>query len=442
MKRKLLQKAQDKTFIRYLDKDKVQQGIYIFERNDKDTIKQLQEYAIKNDLDILYYPNTIALSKEQWRMYYKGMDIRISKKQVYEMDTLFIDIDMPLFDNYYQLEKALRESGINNYKVYESATGNIHLYIKVVKFQDTRMYKALVKTIGNYLRAREIEIDPSSSNAIQKTYLESFRVLSKKEFSSQYIKELSHRGELQTPFQVLKEMYQRGAKVEKEYSMKYAMYILQDELQYNYSGVLHLRELERKYLIPTYTFSRALGVLQDFKAIEYRTLRGAKGYIQVIQFNENNFNRCKEQQMTRRENYFYINILQVFKTLRNVYIHLLHQCCKYIEKSIGTFTDFISRYIQDGYVQGLLSGNSGHTRDKYQVQKHLKDKIQIGNRNTTLYKALVRAKYQGANDTELEKLAMDLYSRMQQDKAKPFRKTEIESVLRWSKRITLYKRTF
>ena len=130
MKRKLLQKAQDKTFIRFLDKDKKQQGIYILQRNDKHTIEQLKEYAIKNELDILYYPNTIALSKEHWNMYYKGMNINISKHQVYEMDTLFIDIDKPLYENYYQLQSAIKDSGINNYQVFESASGNIHLYIK------------------------------------------------------------------------------------------------------------------------------------------------------------------------------------------------------------------------------------------------------------------------------------------------------------------------
>jgi len=160
----------------------------------------------------------------------------------------------------------------------------------------------------------------------------------------------------------------------------------------------------------------------------------------VNYYNENRFNRCIKQQMTRKQNFFYINVLQIFKVLRNVYLHLVNECCKYIEKSIGTFHNFISRYASSLYVQGLLSGNSGTKRDIKQVQKLASGEIQIGNRNTTLYKALVRAKYQGANDTELEKLAMDLYSRMQQDKAKPFRKTEIESVLRWSKRITLYKR--
>ena len=442
MKRKLLQKAQDKTFIRFLDKDKKQQGIYILQRNDKHTIEQLKEYAIKNELDILYYPNIISLPKWKYDSYYRNEDITVSTREVYEMDTLFIDIDKPLYDNYYQLKSALKESGINNYQIYESPSGNIHLYIKVVKFRDTGMYNSLVKTIGNYLKAKGLEIDPSSANAIQKVYLEDFRVLSKKELSSKYIKELSHRGTQQTPFKILKEMYQRGVKVEKEYSIKYAMYILQDELQYNYSGVLHLKELERKYLVPSYTFSRALRVLQDFKAIGYRTVRGTSGYIQVNYYHENNFIRCKEQQLTRKQNYFYINVLQLFKILRNVYIHVVVECCKYILKSIGTFTDFISRYIQDGYIQGLLSGNSGIEIEKYQVQKLASGEIQIGNRNTTLYKALVSAKYQGASDTEIEKLAMDLHSKMQQSPSKPFRKTEVESILRWIRRITLYNKTY
>ncbi len=442
MKRKLLQKRQDKTFIRYIDTNKVQQGVHIFKRGDTDELQRIKEYAINNDLDVLAYSNIISLSKEQYKRYYRGSDISINKSNIYEIDTIFIDIDVPLYENYYQLQSALKDSGIINYQVFESASGNIHLYIKVVKFSDVEQYKVLVKTIGNYLEQKGIVIDASSSNPIQKTYLEGFRVLSKQGFSSKYIKELSHRGKQQTPFQVLKEMHQRGIKIEREYSIKYAMYLLQDELQYNYSGELHLSQLEEKYLVPKYTFSRGLRALQGFRAIEYKTIRGSSGYIQVNYYNENRFNRCIKQQMTRKQNFFYINVLQIFKVLRNVYLHLVNECCKYIEKSIGTFHNFISRYASSLYVQGLLSGNSGTKRDIKQVQKIQNEKIQQGERNRTLYKTLVRGKYQGLSDTELDELASDIHSRMEQSISKPFKKTEVESVLRWVKRITLYNKVY
>ena len=373
MNRKLLQKEQDKTFIRFIDTEKKPRGVYILKRYDTKELQKIKEYAIKNDLDVLAYSNILSLSKEQYQRYYRGSDISINKSNIYEMDTLFIDIDMSLYDNYYLFQSALKESGINNYQVYESASGNVHLYVRVVKFSDIEQYKVLVNTIGNYLKQKGIEIDATSSNPIQKTYLEGFRVLSKRGFSSKCIKELSHKGIEQTPFQLLKEMHQRGVKIEKEYSIKYAMYLLQDEIQYNYSGVLHLTELEKKYLVPKYTFSRGLRVLQNFKSIEYKTIKGTSGYIQVIYYNENRFNRCIEQQMTRKQNFFYINVLQVFKILRNVYLHLVSECCKYIEKSIGTFQNFIARYTSGYYVQGLLSGNSGTYTDKKQVQKHQND---------------------------------------------------------------------
>lgn len=440
MKRKLLPKEEDKTFIRFIDTNKVQRGVHIFKRGDTEELERIKKYAINNDLDILAYSNIISLSKEQWYRYYRGSDISINKSNIYEIDTLFIDIDIPLYDNYYTLRDALKDSGINNYQVFESASGNIHLYIKVVKFSDTEQYKVLINTIGKYLEERGIVIDATSSNPIQKTYLEGFRVLSKGGFCSKYIKELSHRGTPQTPFQVLRELHQRGIKVQKEYSIKYAMYILQDELQYNYSGVLHLTELEKRYLIPKYTFSRGLRVLQDFTAIQYRTIKGTSGYIQVTQYNESKFNRCIEQQLTRKQNFFYINVLQVLKVLRGVYITVLFECCKYIEKSIGNFTEFISRYITIGYVQGLLSGNSGYTRDKYQVQKNQNEPIQQGERNQTLYKTLVRGKYRGLSDTELEELGSDTHSRMIQTASEPFTKTEVQGVLRWVHRITLYKK--
>jgi hypothetical protein len=88
----------------------------------------------------------------------------------------------------------------------------------------------------------------------------------------------------------------------------------------------------------------------------------------------------------------------------------------------------------------LLSGNSGIESNQNQLQKIQNQQIQQGERNQTLYKALVKAKYQGASELELQKLASDIHSRMVQSASKPFRKSEVESVLRWVFKITLYNR--
>jgi hypothetical protein len=440
LKRKLLQKKQDKTFVRFIDKEKKSRGLYIYKRNDKKELQKIKKYATKYQLDVLAYSNTISLSKEQYKKYYRGLDVSINKVNVYEMDTLFIDIDIPLYDNYYQLKDALKNSGINNYEVYESASGNIHLYIKTKKFQDKEQYKTVISTVGNYLSRYNLKIDKSSQNPIQKTFLEGFRVLSKRGFSSRYIRELSKSGSEQTPFQILQQMHQRGVKIEKEYSMKYGMHIIQNELLKNYSGELHLSELHQRYLIPKYTLSRALRVLQDFKAIHYKSIRGASGYIQVTYYNENKFNSCIEQQMTRKQNYFYINtIYPVVRCLIRLYRYLIFECCKYIEKSIGAFSDFLGICIQNGYVQGLLSGSSG-VQEKNQVQKIPEKQIQEGERNKTLYQTLVKARYRGLEGNELDVLAREIHNKMQQPSNKQFTKTEVQGVLKWVKKIPLYSR--
>ena len=457
MERKLLNYNRDKTFIRLLNKDGKSKGIYIINRGDKNYLEQLKEYAIKNELDILYYPNIISLPKWKYDSYYRGEEIAVSTREVYRMDTLFIDIDMSYNDNYYLIRKVLKDSGINNYQVYESASGNIHLYIKVSRFNDTRDYQILVKTIGKYLESKGIAIDDASVNPIQKTYLEDFRILKKNGLKSTYKKELSHRGKYQTKLDILREMKARGIGIQnkvvikvkgkkdryrmiKEYRLKDAMKIIKGELQYNYSGELHLTQLEDKYLIPKYTFSRVLGALQGFKAIDYSTIKGTSGYIQVTYYNEDRFNECIAQQKTRKENYLEIIILGIIRLLRNIYLFVISECCIYIEKSIGSFNNFITRITSGSYVQGLLSGNSGIESNQNQLQKIQNQQIQQGERNQTLYKALVKAKYQGASELELQKLASDIHSRMVQSASKPFRKSEVESVLRWVFKITLYNR--
>lgn len=436
MERQQLQHNQDKTFCRLLDINKTQKGIYIFSRNDKDYIEKLKQYAIKNDLDILYFPNITKLSKEKYQRYYKGGDVSITGNEVYRMDTLFIDIDLPLYDNYYKIRTALKGMGINNYQVFESASGNVHLYIKVKRFNRIEDYKVLVKTIGKYLESKGIEIDKASENPIQKTYLEGFRILSKGKLSSKYIKELSHKGQPQTKLEILRELNQRGIKPQKEYSCKYAMYIIQKELENKQSGVLQLTQLEKRYLIPKYTLSRGLKALREFKAIDYHTIKGQTGYIKVFFYAKNVFDDCIKQQRTRKENYFLINVFEVLKVIRNLYLHLVHECCKYIEKSVDTFESFVSRIITGGYVQGLLSGNSG-SLEVQEYSKNPNQTIPIGQRNQTLYKTLVKARYQGASDSQLMELASDIYSNMEQTASRPFTKREVQSVYKWSIRVLL-----
>jgi len=439
--RKLLKKEEDKTFIRFIDTDKKSRELYIYKRGDKRELQKVKEYASINNLDVLAYSNTITLSKGEWSRYYRNSNINIDTSKIYDMDTLFIDIDMSLYDNYYSLQKALKESGINNYKVLESASGNIHLYIYTSKFQNKEDYRVIVQAIGDYLKRYDIEIDISSLNPIQKTYLEEFRVLSKRSFCSKYIKELSQKGDVQTTFQILQEMHKRGVKIDREFSIKYGMHIIQNELLNTYSGELHLEQLHQKYLVPKYTFSRALGVLQHFKAIRYKTIRGTQGYIQITYYNELKFNSCIEQQMTRKQNYHYLNTLYpIIRYLIHLYRYILFECCKYIEKSIGTFQRFVSMSIQNGYVQGLLSGNSGVKRVQNQGQKIFEDVITEGTRNKTLYKALVRARYQGVEGYALEDYANDIHSKMQQNPLKPFTKSEVKSVLKWASELSLHNR--
>jgi hypothetical protein len=436
IERKLLDKRQDKTFVRYIDKTKKAGELYIYPRNDKKELEKIRTFADKNDLDVLYCNHTIKLNKGKWYKYNTGHNISIGTDDIYEMDTVFIDIDTPLFDNYNQLRDAINGSGIHNCKVYESASGNIHLYIKVSKFSDINQYKVLVRTIGEYLKTKGFEIDTTSENPNQKTYLEEYRVLSKNSFKSRYIEELSKQGTEQTYFDIYKELHKRGVKVQKEYSSKYAMYLIQKELLKTYSGELHITELHNKYLIPKYTFSRALERLQDTQAIKYRTIRGANGYIQVTEYNQDRFDKCIKEQRTRKQNFIYINLLQVIKFLKNLYLFAISECCKYIEKSVSSFREFVTVLTSGMNTQALLSGSSGIEYQK-QGQTEL---IQQGERNQTLYKQLVRARYKGVDGIQLDNLAEQIHSQMQQNPNNPFTQKEVQSVLRWAKKITLYNR--
>jgi hypothetical protein len=122
-----------------------------------------------------------------------------------------------------------------------------------------------------------------------------------------------------------------------------------------------------------------------------------------------------------------------------LYRYLIFECCKYIEKSIGAFSDFLGICIQNGYVQGLLSGSSG-VQEKNQVQKIPEKQIQEGERNKTLYQTLVKARYRGLEGNELDVLAREIHNKMQQPSNKQFTKTEVQGVLKWVKKIPLYSR--
>lgn len=430
-----------KSCVEFKDKKGLIKDMYIYRIGNKKDIEKIKKYASKNNYDVLDFIHSIKMSRKQWALYYSGMFTSLSSNNIYEYESLFIDIDMPLVENYHILN-ALKDSGIKNYQVLESASGNIHLYVKVQKFKRKQQYVDTIKLIGLYLEKHSIYIDPNSAKKLQKTYLEGFRVLKKYGFSSKEIQTgLNSQEEKQTYFDIHKILYKKGLKIPKPKSMKYAMRIVKTELFENCSRSLSLTNIEHQYLIPHSTTSRALKRLSEAKAITYTSKQGVNGGVQISHCNERLFNDCINRQLTRPQNYIYINVMYAFQILyifsRNLVVKAFLKLCNYIEKNNTTSNIFILLFIIFQNSQGLLSGSSGFSKTKTGFETSNKI-IKMGNRNKSLYQALLSAKAKGCCESELYKLSRKIHSRMQQTQQDNYSLNQVDSTLKWVLKLKFY----
>ena len=448
MRRKQLLKDQEKSYVVLLNRKTKESKTYIYEQNFKKEIERIKDYATKTNSDILFSPHSIRLTPKEWNYYYEKGFLTISQENIYEMTSLFIDIDQPLFDNYYKFRKALKELKLNNYEVFESCSGNIHLYIDIEKITDQKEYYSLIQGLSYYLKERGFEVDRTCLSPVQKTYLEGFRVLGKKGLSSRPVKELTKKGKKQTPFEIHKLLHKQGiAKHRKERSVKYAMYIIKQELLETYSGRLELSKLERKHLIPQYTFSRALKRLSEAQAIRYTSHKGRSGSIQVFYFNESSFDLCIEQTLTRKQNWILFKILITLRnlkgTLQNSVNRRIIKLCNYIKKNTRVLNELFNFYKENSYVQGLFSGSSGVRNKKTALifkEVEALETIKTGERNQTLTKLLTRGKALGLNSEELRELAFQIHKKMGTQTGLEYEKRDIEHTLKWIYKLEFYNK--
>jgi len=444
LRRPKLKKCQEKTYVEFL-KNGLCKGQHIYRKGSKKDIEKIKEYATENKFDVLSCIHSVRLEPIQWGQYYKGGYTTIDSSNIYEFSELFLDIDIPLSEIYFKYRKALKESGINNYRTFTSASGNIHLYIKVRKFKEKEAYRKIVKILYLYFKSEGVEIDKSSFKPTQQTFLEGFRVLGKGGSKGKEHKELSSKGDIQTYFELVRIMYSKGFKLKESPSIRYAMHIIKNELLEYYNGKLYLSKLERKYLVHQTVFTKALKRLSEAQAIKYKTYRGVNGYVHIEYFYENKFDDCIKGQKTRKENYIYINVMYFLEKCwyfsRNALLKGIVELCQYIKKNERGLSLFLCIFQISKSSQGVLSGSSGGLvrKNRLNLSKFsVPEAIPKGERNKTLCRTLIKAKAMGFNPDDISLLSRKLHSNMQQVKGCEYKTSEVESVVKWVHRLKFY----
>ena len=82
---------------------------YFYEKSDTGYKQRIIEGAISQGYDVLECLHDVKLYTRAMEQILLFRSNDITEANIYEMDTLFIDIDLPLWEHYYQLRKAIKE---------------------------------------------------------------------------------------------------------------------------------------------------------------------------------------------------------------------------------------------------------------------------------------------------------------------------------------------
>ncbi len=377
----------------------------VIEKDDIAGVELMRQYALFMDLDIIQRNYTVKATKKEWGRLYNGLKFRSSP---HEFHRIFLDIDQSYSDNADILEKALQDLGVG-YDLYESATGNIHVYIHITKTSSQRAYKQATKALRKYLAKRGINVDISSLSPLQGVYLEGFRIMKKGGRKSVFRK---HVGAYQTTT-----AHQISKRLEG-YSIRYGMRLIRRELRHKRS--INLSEISREYGIPQQTLQRALERLTEGGAITY-TSRGSKG-VRVESMDRERLNKVIHYQRTRKQ-----------------YWHMVLNGSWCIVKPLSELLQYTKRMlctqrgvrVSEGGVRGAGGVQDG-TRGSPDTQSGV---IPEGERNNRLWRALVRARYEGRTPQQVRDLAWRVHERM--ERKATYKPSEVEAVIRWALRLQI-----
>lgn len=402
---------------------------YFYEKSDTGYKQRIIEGAISQGYDVLECLHDVKLTPEQWSRYYYSGAIDITEANIYEMDTLFIDIDLPLWEHYYQLRKAIKELKLQNYEIWESATGNIHVYIKIKKTSDKKAYRNIMTLLQIYFLRYGLKIDDCTLKPSQNVYTEGVRILKKQGNQSKRIGALSKAGKRQSITELKALLMQRGITARTDY--KRCMNIIREVVQQSQEPQIKvsINKLSKDMGITPSTLNRALQKLQEAKAIRYESQTGRRGGIVITSYNMDRIQEAIQEQFTRKQYFFMYKVrylLFLAKMLKNLVKVSFDKLCDVLKEWFRFFSlRSINNDIKRG---GCVSLGRGSPIEFLDLT--FSDVIRRGERNKKLVSALVMSYYQYGLES-IEATARAVFEKFEQPEGDVYSWEMVKPVIRW-----------